>query len=146
MKKNKGRLSLTTIVLILMIHLLSSPAWAGSVNVITGASTPTSAIDEAEIQKIFLGKTKTWPDGSPVEFVVLESGDVHDNFLKLYVKKNPDQFNTYWKKQVFTGKGKSPKTFGSEAELAAYVAGKTGTIGYVSASAELAGAKVINEK
>jgi len=126
--------------------ILAAPAWAGGVKVITGAGTPVDSIDDGTIKKIFLGKTKAWPDGNPVEFVILKSGDVHDSFLSAFVGKSASQFKTYWKKQVFTGKGKSPKSFGSEGELAAYVAGKAGTIGYVSAGADTAGAKVLNHK
>ena len=146
MKKNRGRLFLISIALIMKVSMFTFPAWAGAVKVITGAGTPVDSIDDGDIKKIFLGKTKSWPDGNPVEFVVLDSGDVHKSFLKTYVKKSASQFKTFWKKQVFTGKGKNPKSFGSESELAAYVTGKTGTIGYISAGADAAGAKVLNEK
>ena len=144
MKNRTGQLILISILLLMMI--VAPSAWSGSVKVITAAGTPVDAIEDGAIKKIFLGKTKSWPDGNPVEFVILKSGEAHDGFLKAYVKKSASQFKTYWKKQVFTGKGKSPKSYGSEAELAAYVAGKPGTIGYISGNADTAGAKVINEK
>lgn len=146
MKKKREWLILITMALLMMIPMLASPARAGSVKVITSSSTPVDSIDQADVKKIFLGKTKSWPDGNPVEFVVLKSGDVHENFLKSYVKKSASQFKTYWKKQVFTGKGKNPTSFGSENELLAYVTGKTGVIGYVSAETDTAGAKILSEQ
>ncbi len=146
MKRTKGRLILVSMALLMMIALAISPASAGEIQVITSQSTPVESIDDGTIKKIFLGKTKSWPDGNGVEFVVLKSGDVHDGFLKTYVKKSSSQFKTYWKKQVFTGKGKNPKSFDSEGELVAYISGKPGAIGYVSAGTDIAGAKVLNEK
>nr|WP_320017154.1 substrate-binding domain-containing protein [uncultured Desulfobacter sp.] len=147
MKKEREWLILITMALLMMIPMLAaSPARAGGVKVITSSSTPVDSIDQADVKKIFLGKTKSWPDGNPVEFVVLKSGDVHKNFLKSYVKKSASQFKTYWKKQVFTGKGKNPTSFGSENELLAYVTGKTGVIGYVSAETDTPGAKILSEQ
>ncbi len=133
------------LILMGVLVIMASPALGGQVHVITGSSTSVDSIDEGTIGKIFLGKTKSLPNGSPVEFVVLKSGGVHEDFLKHFVKKSPSQFKTYWKKQVFTGKGKQPKSFDSEAELVAYVIGKSGVIGYVSAGTDAAGAKVINK-
>ena len=146
MKKTRGRLLLISILVFTAITTLTTLVYAGGIKVITGAGTPVDTIDDGNIKKIFLGKTKTWPDGNPVEFVILKSGTAHSDFLKAYVKKSASQFKTYWKKQVFTGKGKSPKSFESETDLAAYVAGKSGTIGYVSAGAQITGTKVLSEK
>jgi len=146
MKKEKGRLILISLALLMMIPLVCSPVSAGEIRVITSQGTPVDTIDEGVIENIFLGKKSTWPDGKPVEFVVLKSGDTHDAFLAAYVKKSSAQFVLYWKTQVFTGKGKSPRFFDSESDLVAYVAGKDGVIGYVSAATDIAGAKVLNKK
>ncbi len=146
MEKCKGRLALISLIVLMLIPLLGSTALAGSIQVITGQGTPVDTIEDGAIKKIFLGKSKAWPNGSPVEFVVLKSGDAHDAFLKTFVKKSASQFKTYWKKQVFTGKGKNPKSFASEKDLVAYVAGKTGAIGYVSSGTDIAGAKILIEK
>ncbi len=146
MKRTKGRLNLISMALLMMTFLVISPASAKGIQVITSQNTAVETIDKNTIKKIFLGKTKLWPNGSGVEFVVLKSGDAHKDFLKAYVKKSSSQFKIYWKKQVFTGKGKKPKSFDSEIELVAYIAGKTGVIGYVSTGIDIAGAKVLNEK
>ncbi len=146
MKRTKGLLTLIGLALLMMISLAISPASAGGIQVITSQSTPVDTIDDGTIKKVFLGKTKSWPDGNGVEFVILKSGDVHDGFLKAYVKKSSSQFKTYWKKQVFTGKGKNPKSFDSESDLVTYISGKSGAIGYVSAGTDIAGSKILSEK
>ncbi len=146
MKRTKGLLTLISLALLMMIPLAMSSASAKGIQVVTSQTTPVETIDDGAIKKVFLGKTKSWPDGNRVEFVVLKSGDVHDGFVKAYVKKSSSQFKTYWKKQVFTGKGKNPKSFDTESELVAYISGKPGIIGYVSTGTDIAGAKVLNEK
>ncbi len=103
MKRTKGQLTLISLFLLMMSPLAISSVSAKGIQVITSQSTPVESIDDGTIKKIFLGKTKTWPDGNGVEFVVLKSGDTHKGFIKTYVKKSASQFKTYWKKQVFTG-------------------------------------------
>lgn len=146
MKKQKLSLMLIRLILIMAIPLFCSQATAGSVKVIANPSTPVETVDDALVKNIFLGKKKTWPNGDHAQFVVLESGDTHKSFLNAYVKKSNSQFKNYWKKQVFTGKGKNPKSFASEGDIVAYVTKTPGTIGYVSAGTDIAGAKVLSEK
>lgn len=88
MKRIKGLLTLISLALLMMIPLAMSSASAGRIQVITSQTTPVETIDDGTIKKVFLGKTKSWPDGNGVEFVVLKSGDIHDEFLKAYVKKS----------------------------------------------------------
>ncbi len=92
---------------------------------------PVDSLSKSKIKDVFLAKKKQL-DGQTIQFVILKRGDVHRSFLKEYVSKTYDQYNRYWKMQVFTGKGKPPKSFGSEKDLAAYVARTPNTIGYIS--------------
>jgi len=95
------------------------------------------------LKKILLGKTKKWDDGSPVVLVILEGGDAHDKFVKKFAGKTAKQFQNFWRKMVFSGKGKMPQAFASEADLAAFVAANPGSIGYVAKGAAIDGAKEI---
>ncbi len=146
MKKQKLRLMLIRLVLLTAIPLFCSQATAGTVKVITSPSTPVETVDDDLVMNIFLGKKKTWPNGDHAQFVVLSPGKTHNSFLNAYVKKTSSQFKNYWKKQVFTGKGKNPKSFESEGDIVAYVTQTPGTIGYVSADTDITGAKVLSEK
>ena len=107
---------------------------AGSAVIIVNAGWPAGTISKADIEGIFLGK-KTRLDDLSVVFVVQKEGDVHEAFLRNYLGKTAMQFRNYWRQMVFTGKGGAPKAFESEADLARYVAGTAGAIGYVSAGA-----------
>ena len=133
-------------VLSLAIMALWQPVEAADVLVVANNSTPTDTMDDAMIKNVFLGKTTSWSDGSPIEFVTITDSTAHEAFLKTFVKKTPSQFSTYWKKMVFTGKGTTPKSFATESELVAYVAGHAGTVGYVSGAADVTAVKVVNQQ
>lgn len=100
---------------------------------IANADFPDHVLSPTEIQNIFLGKM-TKVEGEKITFVILQSGDVHAEFLDAYLSRTPSQYARYWKKLVFSGKGKSPKAFGSEEDLVAYIAQTPGALGYIDAA------------
>ena len=75
--------------------------------------------------------------------MALKSGGVQDDFLKSYLQKTSAQYNRYFRTLVFTGKGKAPRTFSTEAEVINYVSSTAGAIGYVSSETNTRSAKVI---
>lgn len=120
------------------------PAFAGDVQVVVNKKVGVDAVDANTLRDIFLGKKTTLGNGEAIAFVILKEGDTHVTFLKTYIGKTNSQFNRYWKKQVFTGKGKMPKSFSSESSLVEYVVGNAGTIGYVSKGTDVSSVKVIS--
>jgi hypothetical protein len=55
---------------------------------------------------------------------------VLQRFLKDYVRKTPFQFKNYWKKQVFTGKGRMPKAFKQIEDEINFIANTEGAISF----------------
>ncbi len=106
----------------------------GEAVVVANSSVQEESLTSKEVKAIFLGK-KSQIGGVTVAIVTLANGGVHKGFLKVHVGKTPSQFSSHWKKIVFTGKGKMPKTFNSEDELLSYVSNTKGAVGYASSDA-----------
>ena len=130
------------VVFIILLSIIPSVCLAGDVVVIANKSVSESSLSKDDISNIYLGKKSTWSNGKRIWFAVVK-GETHDAFLKDYVGKTESQFNTFWKKQVFTGKGKPPKQFDSDRAIVEFVAQTTGAIGYVSAGADVSKVKTI---
>jgi len=60
------------------------------------------------------------------------------------VKRTPEQYRRFWKKEEITGKGRRPVSFKVEKDMIEYVANTSGAIGYVSAAAPTDGVKVLS--
>lgn len=118
--------------------------FAESVIVICNNSVSEDSLTKEDIKNIFLGMKTTWSNNQKIVFVTLKEGDVHDIFLKEYIGKTIFQYANYWKKQVFTGKGKPPKSFETEEELVNYVADTEGAVGYISPGVENSRVKIIS--
>ena len=118
---------------------------SAGVVVICNKNVPVDSLDKKEIKKIYLGDKTRWSDDKKIIFVALDSGEEHKTFLKKYVGKSSSQFRNYWKKKVFTGKGKAPKSFRQMEGLLEYVAGTEGAIGYISSELTDDNVKIISE-
>ena len=140
------RTAMIFLVFLLAITARWQPVEAAEVKIIANKNIPISTMSPEMIKSVFLGDTTSWPDGSPIEFVIQIPGPANDAFLKSFISKTPAQFSIYWRKMVFTGKGALPKSFASESELVAYVAGHAGAVGYVSGAADVSSVKVVNQR
>ncbi len=126
--------------------LFSSVVFAGDVALIANNAVTEAFLNQKEVKKVFLGKKTQWENGDKIIIATLDGGVIHEQFVNDFVGKTPSQYKKYWKKLTFTGKGKAPKSFKSEEELAAYVAETAGAIGYLATSTASDKTKTIDVK
>ncbi len=129
-----------------LILLAAGTACAADVKVIANASIGASSLSADELKSVFLGTKTSLSDGSRVEPVLSKGGAAHDSFLKEYLGKTDAALQTYYRSLIFTGKGSMPKAFGSDTEVAAYVARTKGAVGYVSTAATVSAVKILEVK
>ncbi len=104
-----------------------------------------STLSVKDIEKIFLGKKKSFPGGgTAVPHNLPEKSPARDGFNESVLRKNTGQVKSYWAKLLFTGKGVPPKEVASDSEMLSAIAGDKGGIGYVDSSKVDATVKVIH--
>lgn len=104
----------------------------------------TNAIDAAAASRMFLGKMKSFADGSQVVPVSQPANSAAtEEFNDKVLNKSASQLKAYWAKLVFTGKGTPPNELASDAEVVATVAANPNMIGYIDASAADGSVKVV---
>ena len=128
-----------------ILVVLVAPAVAADVQVIANPGVAIAELTAGDLKDVFLG-SRTSVGGAAVEPVFGRTGAAHDAFVKTYLGKSEAALRNHFKTLVFTGKGAQPKAFASDAEVLKYVMSTKGAIGYVSASADTAGAKKIQVK
>ena len=113
--------------------LLSTPVFAGTAVIINPNNT--SSIDLELVKRIYLGKSKAFPDGSRAIPLTFETGnDLRDTFNKDVLGKSEAQYSAFWSKLVFTGRGTPPEMISNEQEMLTLVATNPNTIGFVDES------------
>ncbi len=130
---------------ILLLGLAASLANA-EVSVIVSSSNPNASIDQAIVGKIFLGKTKSFPDGSQALPVDQDDGSAsREAFNSTVLGKSASQLKSYWSRLIFTGKGTPPKQSGNDAAVKQLVANNPNIIGYIDSSAVDSSVKVVHK-
>lgn len=119
--------------LLLLAFLLTAAAGrAQDFAFITHPDTAEKAVSADEVKSILLNNRTKWGSGPVIKLAVLTEGAVHEKVIKDFTQRTPDQFDKYWKKQVFTGAGTMPALMKSDADVVAYVAANPGAFGYVA--------------
>ncbi len=135
------------ITIIAFVSLLWAQQLAAEAVAIVHKDCADSSVSAKDVKSMYLDKKGSWSDGTKV-ILFMGSGATHDAFLDANVGKSASQFKAFWKKKVFTGKGRMPDEHADDAAMIKAVAAQAGAIGYIDkASAEGAeGVKVLEIK
>jgi ABC-type phosphate transport system substrate-binding protein len=126
------------------VFMVAPSVGAQDVLLIVNADVPGDSITASDVKNIFLCKKTDWGNGSKITFFTTEEDATLSVFLKDYVGKSSSQYRTFWKKQVFTGKGKMPQSSGNDNEMVELVSGTGGAIGFVLKGADLGNTKTLS--
>jgi ABC-type phosphate transport system substrate-binding protein len=115
--------------------------------IIVSKNNPNSSIAAVDVQKIYLAKTNTFPNGGEVVPVSQdEKSDIYTAFLSAVIQKTPEQYKSYWAKMIFTGQGQPPKQVsGGDAAVVKLIAENPALIGYVDAASVNDSVKVLSK-
>jgi len=130
------------LILISALLILSGNALAEIAIVVHPSNS--NAIDANTVKRLYLGKSKSFPDGSQAVPVGQdEDSKVTTEFNEKVLGKSSSQVKAYWSKLIFTGKGTPPKQVANDAEVIKLVANNPNLIGYIDASKADGSVKVV---
>jgi ABC-type phosphate transport system substrate-binding protein len=122
--------------------MLSFNLWA-EVSIVVHPSN-TSSLTEKDVSRIFLGKIKSFDNGSEVVPVSLQEGDPsRAEFNEKLLGRSDSQLKAYWSKLVFTGKGTPPKEVSDNSKIIELISKNPSMIGYIDSSAVTGDVKVV---
>ncbi len=108
---------------------------AGEIVVITHPSAEVTQLTRDDVMRIFLGKSKTYPnEKQAVPVIPREGAPTRTQFESSVFQKTPMQIKAYWTRLLFTGRGNPPQTFDSDEAIRQKVAETPNAIGYIDAS------------
>lgn len=110
----------------------SATSASGELAIIVHASNTSAEISMEQVASIFLGKSRRLPDGTKVIPIdQLEGEKPRSEFYDKVVQKSQSQLNSYWSRQIFTGKGQPPFAVTGDSEVLEFIASNPNMIGYV---------------
>lgn len=130
-KNNKNLIRLT----FLTIYFAMANVY-GEVVVVVSPNTPVASLSKSQVAKIFLGKSRSFPDGSKA--VPLNQGEgtfERNDFYQLVSGKSPAQVKAHWSKLIFTGRGQPPREAANSNAVKKLLANNGVNIGYIDRAA-----------
>ncbi|MBN2372491.1 substrate-binding domain-containing protein [bacterium] len=133
--KNRISTGIMIVVLTGIFFILQSVSFAGisyvnDIVIIGNKDVPVDSLTAHDIRSIFLGEMIKWRNNQIIIFVISKT-KTHEDFLSKYIGNTAAQYRNYWRKMVFTGKSRSPRSFETDEEILDHVANTSGAIGYI---------------
>lgn len=139
--------ALMTLSIITLLSFASLSAADQTLYIIAHSSRATQTLTHQDIQNIYLGKIRSFPDGTAVTPINLMKGSsARDLFMKHILDINEFNWRSNWVRLLFTGKGKPPREFRTPQEIIDYVTKTESALAYViGAEQAFDGIAVLNE-
>lgn len=121
----------SSLVSLMLFLSLSGVAQAG-IAVIAHPSNPLAGISQEQLERIYMGKTREFPNGAPVTALDLREGSVtRAKFYKSITDKSEAALKAYWSKLLFTGQAQPPKEMNDDDAVKEWVSKNPDALGYV---------------
>jgi hypothetical protein len=118
----------------------SEPAF----RLIVNPGNAITALDRSFLAQAFLKKVGHWPDGQLIQPVDLDQASpIRRQWSRSVLSRSVEAVKIYWQQMIFSGRELPPPEMGTEADVINYVLARPGSVGYVSAGANLRGARVV---
>jgi ABC-type phosphate transport system substrate-binding protein len=116
---------------------VAAPADEGY-QLIVHVASPLTEVTRDELSRFFLRQSSRWADGKEVLPVDQSSRSaVRDVFSRGVLRQPLPAVESYWRRQIASGRALPPPVKTSDAEVLAYVASTPGAVGYVSGGLNL---------
>jgi ABC-type phosphate transport system substrate-binding protein len=131
---------------LLAVAALALAAKGQDIVLVVNPAVTEASVSNEDAKNILLGNKAKWESAGNIKVVLLSEGAVHEKAIQEFTQRTADQFDKFWKKQVFTGKGIMPAQVKTDADVIDYVAKNAGAFGYVAKASVTDKVKVLPVK
>jgi len=110
--------------------------------VIANEKVATASLSKDDAKNILLGSKTSWDGGGKIVLAVL-TGEAGDPIVNDLTGKTASNFQTHWKRLVFTGKAGMPKMFAKPEDVIDFVKSTEGALGIIPDGIAAAGTKAV---
>lgn len=128
MKYLKKRLLLAT----LLFSVAALQQVHAEMVVIAHPDNPLLGISKEEVKDIYLGRTRSFPNGEHVEPVDHSAGtSQRDVFNRVVLEMSESKRKSHWSRLMFTGKARPPKVINGTDAMKQWIATHPDALGYI---------------
>ena len=138
-----GAVALLVIAAIAVPHARAESS--GAYRLIVHPSNSAREVDRSFVAQAFLKKLTHWPSGETIEPVDLDQrSPVRRRWSDEVLNRSVEAVKSYWQQMIFSGRALPPPEVTTDEQVINFVIHRAGGIGYVSADANVHGARVLS--
>jgi ABC-type phosphate transport system substrate-binding protein len=112
--------------------------------IVVNGKNPMSEVGRKFLGEAFLKKTTRWEGGELIRPADQDAESaVRRRFTEHVLKRSVTAVRSYWQQMIFAGRDVPPPELAGDRQVLDYVKRHAGAVGYVSATADTAGTKVL---
>lgn len=129
------RLNVSLLGLVLLTSAAITQQAHAELAIIAHPNNSMMGISKDELERIYLGKSRSFSNGRSVKAVDQTVGSrARDKFNKEVLQMTEAKRKAYWSRLVFTGKGKPPASLDDDAAVLEWIASHPDGLGYITGS------------
>lgn len=105
------------LTLLAMCGLLSAPVAAADYYIVVSEKNATRSLSAQEALHIFMGRTRSFPDGVPATSYELADAPQRAGFYRTLADMSLAQVTSYWARLMFSGRNLPPQQVHGQASL-----------------------------
>jgi hypothetical protein len=118
---------------------------SGAYVLVVHPANPAREVERGFVAQAFLKKATHWPSGVPIQPVDLDQkSPVRRRWSDEVLNRSVEAVKSYWQQMIFSGRSLPPPEVSNDEQVIDFVIHRVGSIGYVSAGANLHGAHVLS--
>lgn len=117
---------------------------AGAYQIIVHPSHGIAEVPRGFLADAFLKKVTRWPDDSVIRPADLAAtAPARTGFSTDVLRRSLEAVKAYWQRRIFAGQAVPPPEFARDADVISYVLQHPNAIGYISATTDARGVRVV---
>jgi hypothetical protein len=120
------------IVLMCLFFFKVTSVFAEEIVMVAHPSSRINALDQKQIVDLYMGRTSTLDDGTPIQAIELsDDTQLKQHFYDVLVDKSVHEINAYWARLLFSGRAIPPLSVSTINKLITRISENKQAVGYI---------------
>jgi hypothetical protein len=120
-----------------------TPAAKADYYIVVGERNPVAGLTQQQVQQLFMGRTRSYPDGRPATPCDIASDALRAGFYRALSGMSLPQVTSYWARLMFSGRNLPPQRLNSEAAVIERLQNDPAAIGWLPVAPKQKGLRTV---
>lgn len=131
------------VMVMALVALVAAPQARADYYVVVGERSPVARLSQEEVLHVFMGRTRSFPDGSPATPYDLAGSAQREGFYRTLSGMTLAQVTSYWARLMFSGRNLPPGLLADEPAMVERLRRDAAAIGWLTSPPTAKGLRTV---